>query len=156
MFKFKKHYYAISKRDGGTGGILQQNPNHDLLTWLPENYLIPGMRHAAVLVHKPDIFIFYSMISAKPERIMMTHIKTQDSSTPKDWKLSYPKEILTPALDYEGASLPLEASLSGVSYEAKNELRDPAILQDKDSIYLYYTIKGELGIAAAELQLLHI
>jgi hypothetical protein len=32
-----------------------------------------------------------------------------------------------------------------------NQLRDPAILEDKGRVYLFYAVAGESGIASAEL-----
>ena len=94
-----------------------------------------------------------------PEKIKFLELKTVDPANghilvnPGEWKRSYSVEVLRPEEEWEGAGMPIVASQGGVSYSDVNELRDPAIFVDpKDNqIYLYYTIRGEAGIAAAKL-----
>jgi len=59
--------------------------------------------------------------------------------------------VLFPETEYEGSNLPLAPSQVGMTADHVRELRDPAIYREGERIYLLYTIKGEYGIAMAEL-----
>ena len=58
-----------------------------------------------------------------------------------------------PEHPYEGSELPLEKSSAGTGRNV-HQLRDPCIFVDQDGqLYLYYSIKGEAGIAGARLRI---
>jgi hypothetical protein len=67
------------------------------------------------------------------------------------WKASEPIELLRPAAEYECTNLPNEPSDAGDIKGPAQQLRDPAIFQEDGKTYLFYSICGEQGIAAAEL-----
>jgi prolyl-tRNA editing enzyme YbaK/EbsC (Cys-tRNA(Pro) deacylase) len=53
--------------------------------------------------------------------------------------------------DYEGGNLPVGPSLSGPALFDENALRDPYVLNSAGREYLFYTVRGEKGIALCEL-----
>src|SRR5205823_7827257 len=60
-------------------------------------------------------------------------------------------EVLRPERQWEGADAPLTPSIRSTAYGQVNQLRDPAIFEDGDSIYLLYAVAGESGIGIAEI-----
>ena len=70
----------------------------------------------------------------------------------ESWQASQPVEILRPERDWEGASLPIAPSRRGHIDERVNQLRDPAIYQEGEDVFLLYSVAGESGIAIARLQ----
>lgn len=111
----------------------------------------PDMRHAALLVRGERLLVFYTQIGDVPERILLSEIDlTRDWS---DWRPSPPLVVLEPEHDYEGATLDLRPSVRGLAPEPVHELRDPAIFEDEDGVYLLYSVAGEKGIAIARMTL---
>jgi hypothetical protein len=108
------------------------------------------MRHSALLIRGNTLYVFWTQAGYAPERILLSKIDLQDDWL--DWQASEPTEILRPELDWEGADLKIEASIRGYIDEPANQLRDPAIFQEGDNIYLLYSVAGESGIAIAELK----
>lgn len=111
----------------------------------------PDMRHAALLVRGERLLVFYTQVGDVPERILLSEIDlTRDWS---DWRPSPPRVVLEPEHDYEGATLDLRPSVRGLAPEPVRELRDPAIFEDDDGVYLLYSVAGEEGIAIARMTL---
>jgi hypothetical protein len=54
---------------------------------------------------------------------------------------------------YECPTLPNVASVAGDIEGPARQMRDPAIFEDAGRVWLFYTVCGEQGIAAAELTL---
>ena len=71
----------------------------------------------------------------------------------EDWSASDPVEVLRPEREYEGANFPVKASENGRAHGQENALRDPFLFKDGNDLWLYYSVAGERGIAAARLQL---
>lgn len=67
------------------------------------------------------------------------------------WRAGDALEVLRPTTDWEGARLPVEPSFRGAIGVEVNQLRDPAIHEEDGRVYLLYAVKGEAGIAIAEL-----
>jgi hypothetical protein len=67
------------------------------------------------------------------------------------WQPEPAEVLLEPELPWEGADLPLEASVTGWIDHPLRQLRDPAIFQEDGHTYLLYSIAGESGIAIGEL-----
>ncbi|HTU80248.1 MAG TPA: FUSC family protein [Solirubrobacteraceae bacterium] len=67
------------------------------------------------------------------------------------WRAGPAMEVLEPGEPWEGADLPLERSVRGWVDEPVRQLRDPAIFQEGERVYLLYSVAGESGIAIAEL-----
>jgi hypothetical protein len=110
----------------------------------------PQMRHSAVLLIDNDLLVFWTQVGDQPERIYFSQICLKDDWM--DWKESEATEILRPEFPYEGSDLPLLPSLRSATCRA-NQLRDPAIYQEDNQIYLLYCVAGEAGIALSEITL---
>jgi len=64
-------------------------------------------------------------------------------------------EILRPEQEWEGANEPREPSVRGEVTGMVNQLRDPAILVDRDgTTFLFYTGAGEQNIGVARVEVL--
>jgi len=111
----------------------------------------PDMRHAGLLVQGSTLYVFWSRVGDTPERIMLSQV---DLSSPNwdDWVATAPVDILQPELAWEGASIPVIASLRGEMDIAAHDLRDPYVFRDEDgTLYLYYVGGGEKAIGVARL-----
>ena len=109
------------------------------------------VRHVALLRRGRTLFVFFSGIGDAPERILLSTIElTGDWQT---WKASPPVEVLRPQTPYECPDLPNLPSAPGEIYGAAQQMRDPAVFEEDGKTYLFYTVCGEQGIAAAEVTL---
>lgn len=149
--------FGIAKSDTDAYGVLYRGGSASLNSdFAPVARLIHKMRHPAVLVRGNKVYVFFSLYKTFQEHIRYVEIDTQWSHNPADWTVSNDRELLRPAYDWETGGKSAKVSDTGVSKNDLNELRDPAILDDFTAdnapVYLYYTIKGEGGIAGARLQ----
>lgn len=110
-----------------------------------------NMRHAALLKRENTLYIFWTQVGDMPERILLSTIDI--SVDWQNWHATESIEILRPEHPWEGADAPLEPSIRSVAYGHVNQLRDPAIFEENDHIYLLYAVAGESGIAIAEVEL---
>jgi hypothetical protein len=108
------------------------------------------MRHSALQLIGRRLHVFYSNVHDTPEHIVESTIDLQPDWM--CWQSSPPLTVLKPALDYEGASLPIEPSERGWAPEPVHQLRDPAIYQQDGRTYLLYSVAGERGIAIAQIE----
>ncbi len=108
------------------------------------------LRHPALLPVKDGVLMFYSKIADTPESILVTKITMKGEDWTK-WTASTPKLVLTVEKDWEGVNLPKTPGKFGSSAKEERGLRDPYVIRDNGRLYLFYTVKGEKGIAVAEL-----
>ena len=109
------------------------------------------VRHVALLRQGETMNVFFSGIGDAPEHIMMSTIDLRgDWST---WKASAPIDVLTPETSYECPDLPNLPSEAGEIEGRAKQMRDPAIFEDSGRKIVFYTICGEQGIAAAEIEI---
>ena len=95
------------------------------------------------------LHVFWTQVGHTPERILVSSI---DISRPfAEWKESDAFEVLRPERPWEGANAPLEPSIRSVAYGRVNQLRDPAVFEERGRLYLLYAVAGEAGIGIAEL-----
>ena len=107
------------------------------------------MRHSALRMVDNQLHIFWTQVGDSPERIFLSSIDlTEDWLT---WKPSAPTEVLRPEKDWEGGDLEAIPSVRGPVNERACQLRDPAIYEEDDKVYMLYSVAGERGIAIAEL-----
>ena len=107
------------------------------------------MRHAALLVHLDTLLIFYSNVGDNPESILLSTINLK--KTPEEWNATKPVEVLRPEKEWEGGNLPLQPSSRSAINIPVNQVRDPAVFEENGKFYLLYSVRGENGIAIADL-----
>ncbi len=108
------------------------------------------MRHPSLLPVEGGVLMFYSKIADTPESILVTRISMKGEDW-TEWKAEPPKLVLTVEEPWEGADLPRTPGKFGSSAREERGLRDPYVIVDEGKMYLFYTVKGEKGIALAEL-----
>ena len=107
------------------------------------------IRHVALVPRGNALHVFFTAIGDRPERVLMSTIElTSDWTT---WKASPPVDILRPETGYECANLPDAPSESGDIAVPVRQIRDPFVFEEGGRAYLFYSICGEQGIAAAEI-----
>jgi len=156
VFRHEGCWYAMAK-----GGVLYRSPDGlsgfepgpnpfpggELRTGRLNE---PGPRHVAVLPEERTLWVFYSRIGDRPERILRARMDLIPNW--REWKAVDPVEVLRPQFDWEGTDLPLRASEARAARGREHALRDPAIFVDEDERrYLLYAVAGESGLAIAEL-----
>lgn len=112
---------------------------------------IGNPRHLTVVEAYDKLWVFYSRRDDAPERILLSIIDPGKQDW-QSWKATFPPhEILTPALEWEGADLRVTASKNGPGRKQR-ALRDPYVFVDTDGRwYLFYTGRGEEAIGVARL-----
>ncbi len=109
-----------------------------------------NMRHAAVRVEGDTLIVLYTNVGeAPPEKILATTIDLRGDWM--QWRIGEVTTVLEPERDYEGADLPLVASIRGEISTRARQLRDPALFEEDGRLSLLYAVAGESGIALAEL-----
>ena len=109
----------------------------------------PNMRHAAVQLRGDTLLVFWTQVGDVPERILLSTVELGGDWM--RWQASPPVEVLRPERPWEGAEAPLEPSIRSVAYGIVNQLRDPAIFEEGDAVYLLYAVAGESGLGIAQL-----
>ncbi len=109
-----------------------------------------GPRHVAIEDAGATVWVYYSNIGDKPERILRGRLETRGDWG--NWRISGKQEIARPETAYEGADLPIRRSHVGHADGREHGLRDPFIFQDAGKTYLLYSVAAESGIAITELQ----
>jgi hypothetical protein len=107
------------------------------------------VRHVALLPRGNKLDVFLSVIGTAPESILHTTIALDGDW--RQWKASTYDTVLRPEAAYECPQLPVTASEIGEIYGPARQLRDPALYTENGKVFLFYTICGEQGIAAAEI-----
>ena len=106
-------------------------------------------RHSALLIKGSTLWVFWSRVGDLPERILCSRVDLRGPWT--SWRAGPAFEVIRPECSWEGADRPLMRSWrSAISHRA-NQLRDPAVLQQGSSNWLFYALAGESGIGVAEL-----
>jgi hypothetical protein len=111
--------------------------------------ILPYQRHVAVLKRNGVLHIFFSRGEDLPERILVSEMPLTGHW--RKWRPSAAFEVLRPEMEYEGGNLPLRRSQFGAVHKKVNELRDPAIYEEDERLFLLYTGAGESNICGAEL-----
>ena len=148
VFEWRGHFYSVVRggsvlRSTSIGKPFETGPH--LFPSIPDVLL----RHAAVDRRGDKLYVYYSRIGDKPERILVSTVAL--SRNWLTWRGSEPTTVLAPATSYEGADQPIERSGLGDA-QGVHQLRDPAIYREGTKTYLLYSIAGESGIAIAEIR----
>lgn len=106
-------------------------------------------RHIGLDVVGDRLFIYFSCIGHRPERILCTQVDLR--SPPEKWAARGVREVLHPERVWEGANLPLAYSRGGISRTRVNELRDPGVFREDGQAWLVYSVAGEHGLGLARL-----
>lgn len=107
-------------------------------------------RHTALLVRDGTLLVFWTRVGDTPERILLSRIPLRGDW--RDWRVEGgTEEILRPELPWEGADLPVAPSWRGAISLPVNQLRDPGIFAEEGRVLLLYAVRGEAGIAVADL-----
>ncbi|HBE01361.1 MAG: hypothetical protein A2096_11165 [Spirochaetes bacterium GWF1_41_5] len=146
IFRFKKSIFGIARNTGKGGLLLKSKDGIESFEYGPQ--IIPDMRHCAVLQKEHGLYVFYTRIMDCPERILCSRIKL--GSDWQQWKTEEAMEIMAPETEWEGVRLALKPSKPGATGPTR-ALRDPFVFEDGKKLFLFYTVKGEAGIAAAEI-----
>jgi hypothetical protein len=109
------------------------------------------VRHVALVRRDRTLFVFFSGIGDAPERILLSTIDLAGDW--QTWKASPPVEVLRPDTAYECPDLPNLPSAPGEIDGPAQQMRDPAVFEESGKVFLFYTVCGEQGIAAAEVTL---
>jgi hypothetical protein len=116
-----------------------------------DSALAGRVRHTALLRRGDTLYVFFTVIGDAPEHIQVSKVDlTKDWS---EWKASPPTEVLTSEASYECSALPPSPSKAGDIDTPVHQLRDPGIFEENGKVYLFYSICGEQGLAAAEVTL---
>lgn len=148
VFRYRGLYYGMAmpgllyrSRDGLSGFEVRPRPLAGI-----------NMRHTALLLKGQTLFVFWTRVGDAPESLLCSTLDL-GSNDWKDWRLSKPVEVLRPDMRWEGGDLAVEPSLRTEITVRKRQLRDPAIFQDRQEIYLLYAVAGEHALAMAELKI---
>lgn len=106
-------------------------------------------RHTAVLKRGDRLDVFWTRVGDAPERIYVSTVDLRGDWM--GWRAGPAVEVLRPERAWEGANLPVAPSYRSATFAPANQLRDPAIFEDRGRAYLLYSVQGEGGIAIAEL-----
>jgi len=145
VFEFAKWYYGMYMP-----GIFYRSPN-GISNWEKGPILFNrNMRHSALRIVKNLLQVFWTKVGDSPEKVLLSTIDLSNNWS--EWNESPSIEILRPETEWEGGNLPAETSFRGLVDEPVCQLRDPAIYEENDKVFLLYSIAGESGIAIAELK----
>jgi hypothetical protein len=145
VFEHDNNFFSIEK------GSLIKRSNNRFKDFVPGPRLeLPNARHFAPYVRNNVLYLFYSNIGDKPEKLVCSLIDLTEDWL--NWKVSNTQTILEPKTEYEGGHLKLEKSKKGKAKGKVRQLRDPAIFIDEGITYLLYSVAGESGIAIGKLE----
>lgn len=148
-FQHKTNWFAIAKTNDAPGGGVLLSSSNGIKPFEQGPEILSNQRHVALLKRDNTLYIFLSRGGDCPERILVSRMSLSENW--KEWQPSEPIELLRPETELEGGTLPLCPSVFEAVYNPVNELRDPAIYQENEKLYLLYTGAGETNICVAEL-----
>lgn len=151
VFRRGSEYYAVSRL-----GRLSRSPDPLGAFELGPNPFRGGpyagrVRHVALVPRGNKLHVFFTAIGDTPERVMLSTIDLAGDWT--TWRASPPIDVLQPETAYECTNLPNKASESGDIAVPARQIRDPFVFEEAGRAYLFYSICGEQGIAAAQINL---
>ncbi|MBD3353211.1 MAG: hypothetical protein GF364_17155 [Candidatus Lokiarchaeota archaeon] len=146
VFRHQGYFYGIAKNDNLDALLVRSKDG--LSEFERGHSFMLHYRHGAFLKEEDVVYVFFTKAFDKPERILVSKMRLEPDWT--KWSLSKPKIVLEPEKKWEGANYPLTQSKYGGTKPAR-ALRDPFVFKEKDTLFLFYTVKGENGIALAEL-----
>jgi hypothetical protein len=150
VFHYRGYYYGLS------GGRLSRSTDPLASFELGPNPFRDGpystrVRHVALLLRGTRLHVFFTAVGDSPERVLMSTIDLTSDWTA--WRASPPVDVLHPETSYECADLTSVPSERGDVQERVQQMRDPFVFEENGKTFVFYTICGEQGIAAAELSI---
>lgn len=156
MFQYNEYYYALTK-----GGALWKSKNFSQKFSQCQNLFYRdksndklhnydgAVRHLCVIIESNSLIVFYTKIGDKPEKIYFSKLNLKLDE--KKWFFKKEFELMRPEKNFEGKDIKLTKSMPGDTLKPENALRDPHVLKILNNYFLTYCVKGEFGIAIAEL-----
>lgn len=151
-------YYTMARIADEHGTILCRSPS--LAGPFEEGPVIGlGLRHFDTILIEGIIYVFYSMMGDRPERLLLASIDTTMTTNWTNWKLLPGPRILQPKYSYEHGNEAVASTKEGPA-SIRHEVRDPRFLlhsketansHDGFSGLLFYVVQGEKGIAMANI-----
>ena len=108
-------------------------------------------RHVAFARRGNRLHVFFTAVGDAPERVLLSTIDLTPDWT--SWRATPPVDVLQPETAYECANLPIAPSRGGNAAGRVRQIRDPLVFEENGKTFLFYSICGEQGIAAAEVTL---
>ncbi len=151
VFKDRETFYGVAR--GGKlfrskSPFAEFEPGTDLFR---DSTYAGRVRHTALLRRGNTLYVFFTAIGDAPEHIQVAKVDLSKDWT--EWRAGPAVDVLTSQASYECADLPLSPSKAGDIDKPVHQLRDPGIFEEKGKVYLFYSICGEQGLAAAEITL---
>ena len=149
VFRHDGYYYGVSRL-----GRLSRSKDPLVSFELGPNPFRDGsyagrIRHVALVQRGEKLHVFFTAIGDTPERVMMSTMDLTGDWA--GWRASAPVDVLQPETAYECTHLPNAPSESGDVAVPVRQIRDPFVFEENGRAYLFYSICGEQGIAAAEI-----
>lgn len=107
------------------------------------------VRHVALVARGSALHVYFTAIGDAPERVMRSTIHLAGDWN--SWRATPPVEVLRPAAAYECVELAEAPSEVGDVAVPVRQIRDPFVFEEQGKAFLFYSICGEQGIAAAEI-----
>lgn len=149
VWQWRDAWYALAKDWNSGWGRLYCSPD-GRQSFEDGGPFLRRVRHTAVLVQGHHLLIFYSRKGDAPERILLSTVDLRPDW--REWQPSQPLEVLRPEAPYEGIEYPNEPSSYGSATNVR-QLRDPGIFAEDGKLLLIYSYAGEMGLAAAWLDI---
>ncbi|KAI2491538.1 hypothetical protein MHU86_23015 [Fragilaria crotonensis] len=153
VFLHNNIFYAIAKsQENPVGSMVLLSSDSPLGPFQYVKTFVEGVRNVSLHQKGDRLFVFYSLIGDLPERILLGVIHLNAVA---EWRLRPGPIILEPL--HDGDLVPSEAGPAPCA--AVPQLRDPFFVPDSNEGeselrgILFFTVRGELAIGAARLQI---
>ena len=149
VFQHEGYYYGVSRlgrlsRSKDPLASFEPGPNP-----FRDGPYAGRIRHVALVKRGTRLHVFFTAIGDTPERVMLGAIDLAGDWS--SWRASPPVDVLQPETAYECTNLPNAPSEAGDIAIPVRQIRDPFVFEEGGHVYLFYSICGEQGIAAAEI-----
>ncbi len=147
VFAYHQQHYAIA-----WGSVLYRSTDGGRSFEVGQRLTADNYRHGAILTIGESIYVIWSRAGDCPESLLISRLNDSAGQDAwRQWRLESTQVLLQPERSWEGSHEPLRASVYGGSMQPVREVRDPCIFHEQGQIYLLYSVRGEQGIAIAQL-----
>jgi hypothetical protein len=149
VFQYGGYFYGLSRlgrlaRSMDPLGSFEIGPNP-----FRESSYADRVRHVGLVVRGTRLYVFFTAIGDAPERVLMSTMDLTSDWTA--WRVTPPVEVLRPETRDECADLVSVPSERGDVEGRVRQIRDPFVFGAQGQAFLFYSICGEQGIAAAKI-----